>query len=52
MLQHFKAVRVGEPKYTSSARMVDDIAGEYFSSIRMIKCINNITLLLYYYVRT
>jgi len=37
MLQKLNAVRVGETKYTTSVKMVDDIAGEYFSSIRVIK---------------
>lgn len=27
--QHFKDVHVGEQKYTTSVRMVDDITGEY-----------------------
>jgi len=45
MLQHFKAVRVGDPKYTTSARMVDDIAGEYHSSIRVINVLTIIILL-------
>jgi len=50
MLQKLNAVRIGKTKYTTIAKMIDDRAGEYSNSIRLINVLAILPILHCYYI--